>query len=413
MNRGTKDLKGLRLLVTPHQNKNLPIYRWYHFNHSFSRDLVWYLIDKFNLDSQSTVLDPFCGSGTTLLATKEKGISAIGIDILPLSVFISNAKLQKYNVKKIKNKIKELSEFLNDHNHKRSTFLIPEIGILHKVFDQETLFNIFAVKNWVQRIESENFRYFFLTALLSVVEKVALAKKDGGFLRMVPNKEMPRLKEVLFGKTNEMLADLECSESLNQQNNIKSEALSGDARQICFPMESFDAVITSPPYLNRHDYTRVYILELAIGFLKSEDEIKELRYKTLRSHVEARRNFPEDKNYEEPIELKNIIEKLKRKELPNTQVIPMIGSYFKDMYLVLKEVVRVIRQGSVVAFVIGDVRYGGILIPVGEILTEIGDSLGLVHQETLIARIRGNSPQQMSKFGRMPAKESIVIWRKR
>ncbi|RCV65037.1 hypothetical protein C5S53_05795 [Methanophagales archaeon] len=55
----TEDMKKMHLLVTPHQNKKLPIYRWYHFNHSFSRDLVWYLIDKFELNSQSIILDPF------------------------------------------------------------------------------------------------------------------------------------------------------------------------------------------------------------------------------------------------------------------------------------------------------------------------------------------------------------------
>ncbi|GAG64372.1 unnamed protein product [marine sediment metagenome] len=80
----SKDINKFHLLVTPYQNRMLPIYSWYHFSHSFSRDLVWYLIDKFNLGSQSNILDPFCGSGTTLLAAKEKGISAIGIDILPL-----------------------------------------------------------------------------------------------------------------------------------------------------------------------------------------------------------------------------------------------------------------------------------------------------------------------------------------
>jgi len=404
-----EDINRFHLLVTPYQNRKLPIYKWYRFNHSFSRDLVWYLIDKFNLDPQSNILDPFCGSGTTLLAAKEKGIPAIGIDILPLSVFISNAKLQNYEIKKIKYKIEKLIEFLNDHKKNRP--LIPEVGVIHKFFDQKTLFDLFVVKSWIQGIKNEKLKYFFLTALLSVVGKVAFAKKDGGFLRMISNKEIPNVKEVILSEINEMVTDIEYRTNL--QSSVRSRAILGDARQICFPKESFDAVITSPPYLNRHDYTRVYILELVIGFLKSEDEIKELRYKTLRSHVEARRNFPEDKNYGEPLGLKNIIEKLKRKNLPNKQVIPMIKGYFEDMYLVLKEVVRVIKRDSFVAFVIGDVRYGGILIPAGEILTEIGDSLGLIHQETLIARIRGNSPQQMGKFGRMPAKESIIIWKKK
>lgn len=404
----SKDINKFHLLVTPYQNRMLPIYSWYHFNHSFSRDLVWYLIDKFNLGSQSNILDPFCGSGTTLLAAKEKGISAIGIDILPLSVFISNAKLQNYDIKKIRHKAKELNELLdNNTNHPVS---IPEITILRKVFDEKMLFSIFAIKNWIQGIKDENLRYFFLTSLLSIVEQIAYAKKDGGFLRMVPNKKIPEFKEVLFSKFNEMLTDIEYSTNL--QNNVRSEAVLGDARQTCFLGESFNAVITSPPYLNRHDYTRVYILELAIGFLKSDDEIKELRYKTLRSHVEAKNFFTCD-GYKESIELKEIIKKLEKKSLPNKQVISMIRGYFEDMYLVLKEVVKVIKRGGFTAFVIGDVRYGGILIPVSDILIEIGNSLGLSHQETIVARFRGNSPQQMGKFGRMPSRESIIIWKKK
>jgi len=403
----SKDINKFHLLVTPYQNRMLPIYSWYHFNHSFSRDLVWYLIDKFNLGSQSNILDPFCGSGTTLLAAKEKGISAIGIDILPLSVFISNAKLQNYDIKKIRHKAKELNEPLD--NNTNYPVSIPEITILRKVFDEKMLFSIFAIKNWIQGIKDENLRYFFLTSLLSIVEQIAYAKKDGGFLRMVPSKKIPEFKEVLFSKFNEMLTDIEYSTNL--QNNVRSEAVLGDARQTCFLGESFNAVITSPPYLNRHDYTRVYILELAIGFLKSDDEIKELRYKTLRSHVEAKNFFTCD-GYKEPIELKEIIKKLEKKSLPNKQVISMIRGYFEDMYLVLKEVVKVIKRGGFTAFVIGDVRYGGILIPVSDILIEIGNSLGLSHQETIVARFRGNSPQQMGKFGRMPAKEGIVIWKK-
>ena len=131
----------------------------------------------------------------------------------------------------------------------------------------------------------------------------------------------------------------------------------------------------------------------------------------MRSHVEAKEVFT-DKNYIEPPKLKNILDKLKEKTLPNKQVIPMIAGYFKDIHLVLMEVARVTKRGGFVAFVIGDVRYGGILIPVSEILVEIGNSLGLEYQETIIARFRGNSPQQMDKFGRMPAKENIVIWQK-
>jgi len=408
MSKNIKDINPLRLLVRPYQNKKLPIYRWYHFNHGFSRDLVWYLIDKFGLGSESNILDPFCGSGTTLLAAKEKAIPTIGIDILPLSAFVCNAKLQNYDTKKIRHKSQELKNLLN--NSANCAASLPRIPILRKVFDSGILCNILAIRNWIRRMKDKKMKYFFLTALLSIVEQVAHAKKDGGFLRIVRDKKIPGIKKIITNRINEMLSDIE--DNSNPRYNVKSEALLGDARKICFPKASFDAIITSPPYLNRHDYTRVYILELAIGFLESENEIKELRYRTLRSHVEAKRLFKCD-GYKEPIELKKIIITLKKRCLPNKQIIPMITGYFEDMYLALKEIARVVRQSGFVALVIGDVRYGGILIPVGEILVKIGNSLGLAHQETLIARMRGNSPQQMGKFGKIPARESIVIWRKK
>ncbi|GAG58713.1 unnamed protein product [marine sediment metagenome] len=60
---------------------------------------------------------------------------------------------------------------------------------------------------------------------------------------MVPNKKIPEFKKVLFSKFNEMLTDIEYSTNL--QNNVRSEAILGDARQTCFLGESFNAAITS------------------------------------------------------------------------------------------------------------------------------------------------------------------------
>ena len=106
----------IRQLVTPYQNKKLPVYGWYNFKHSFSRDLVIKLIEKFHLNDEDKILDPFCGSGSTLLASKEMGIPVWGIDILPLSVFISNSKLLKYDEYHIKTVINEIKNLLEDNN---------------------------------------------------------------------------------------------------------------------------------------------------------------------------------------------------------------------------------------------------------------------------------------------------------
>ena len=91
----------------------------------------------------------------------------------------------------------------------------------------------------------------------------------------------------------------------------------------------------------------------------------------------------------------------------------MLEGYFEDMHLVLKEIKRLLIPHGKVAFVIGDVRYGGIMIPVGNILINIGNNIGLEFKAKITARMRGNSPQQMKKYGREPMEENILIWEKR
>ena len=84
-------------LVSPRSNQRIPIHNWYPYKHSYSRELVIYLINNFKLNAGAWVLDPFCGGGTTLLTCKELGLNARGFDILPFSVFLSNVKVGSYN----------------------------------------------------------------------------------------------------------------------------------------------------------------------------------------------------------------------------------------------------------------------------------------------------------------------------
>ena len=397
----------LHLLVTPYQNRKMPVYRWYNYNHSFSRDLVIRIIEKFNLASNDKILDPFCGTGTTLLACKEMGISSIGIDILPLSVFISNAKVIQYDDNFIKKSILEIKNIIKFKNYKYVTNMREEI--LGKYFQSKTLFHIILVNEWCRIQRSKQLKYFFLTALMSILEKLSYARKDGGFLRILPKKKTDDFFCLFFNKIEEMLKDIKF---LNNLPSVYSQAVEGDARQIRFEDEEFSAIITSPPYLNRHDYTRVYMLELFTCFIDSNDSLKNLRYRTLRSHVEAKKMF--DSNaYITPQALSETLKELIKRPLPNRQVIKMIKGYFEDIYIVLKECKRVVKKKGKIAFVIGDVRYGGIKIPVNDILLDLGNRINLSLKEKIVARIRGNSPQQMGKYGKDPVEECILVWEKK
>ena len=94
-------------LATFIPNKDIPRYRWFYYKEGYARDLVFRLIEKFGVEKGQAVLDPFNGSGTTILACKERGINATGVDVSDLAVFASNVKAEDYDFEEIKGAIKQ------------------------------------------------------------------------------------------------------------------------------------------------------------------------------------------------------------------------------------------------------------------------------------------------------------------
>lgn len=89
----------------------------------------------------------------------------------------------------------------------------------------------------------------------------------------------------------------------------------------------------------------------------------------------------------------------------------IIEAYFQDMYAVINALGGTTKKGSCIAFVLGNVRFSGVSIPVDELVAEIGEAIGLEWETSLVARRRNNSAQQMRVYGRDPSRESVIIWR--
>jgi len=101
------------------------------------------------------------------------------------------------------------------------------------------------------------------------------------------------------------------------------------------------------------------------------------------------------------------------KRLNNPRIPIMIKGYFEDMNLVIRELHRVTRPSARVALVVANARFEGELTPVDMMLSELAESAGFETEAIWTTRYKGNSSQQMGRYGRVPVRESIVIWRKR
>jgi site-specific DNA-methyltransferase (cytosine-N4-specific) len=102
-----------------------------------------------------------------------------------------------------------------------------------------------------------------------------------------------------------------------------------------------------------------------------------------------------------------------RGEINNRGVLGMVEQYFTELTFVFAELFRVCRHGAHMAFVNDNVRYGGEVIPVDLLTTDLVEGLGFEPAKVyVLPQRKGNSSQQMERFGREPLRKSITVWKK-
>ena len=185
-------------------------------------------------------------------------------------------------------------------------------------------------------------------------------------------------------------------------------------------------VITSPPYANRYDYTRTYALELAwLGY--DHEAFKMLRQDMLSATVEnkSKRQWLIDTYgdaellksaiamYEQQGAVHEVITLLKGylNELNNSNIIRMLEGYFLEMAVIVAEMGRILRPGGVAIVVNDNVQYHGEELPVDFILSDYAEQSGFSCEHIwVLPRKKGNSSQQMGRFGRREQRKCVYWW---
>ncbi len=188
---------------------------------------------------------------------------------------------------------------------------------------------------------------------------------------------------------------------------------------------SYDAVITSPPYCNRYDYTRTYALELALLGV-NEQELINLRQQMLSCTVENRAKdllkmnphwvaavAAADRQTLLQAILKYLDDQKAQGALNNNGIPRMVRGYFYEMACVIAECARVLKTGAPLLMVNDNVRYAGASISVDMILSEMAKELGFdVEHILVLPKGKGNSSQQMGVNGREALRKCVYVWRK-
>jgi len=373
-------------------SEDTPIHDWYRFVLSYPPHLVRNYIEKFKLTEKDCILDPFCGTGTTLVEAKKHRISSIGIEANPVVHMAAEAKTQwnidtqalRANATEIATEAKRRLE-----EHKE-----PALSLS---FDEEKL----LITNSISPIPLHKALMLLRVmadlkdARFSNVLKTAFAKQAVfGFsnLRFGPEVGVSRKKkldapviDMWLEQVEKIAADLSF---FSRKVNSPSTIHLADARKIgqVIQPNSIDAVITSPPYPNEKDYSRTTRLEsVLLGFMSNRKDLRSHKENLLRSNT---RNVYKDdddsiwvKDNERVQKLSREIEQMRIK-LGKTSGFErlyhkVVTLYFGGMARHLDELKPKLRDGAQLAYVVGDqASYFRIPIRTGEILAGIAQDLG-------------------------------------
>lgn len=374
----------------------------------FFPQLVRALINLCNLPSGSTVLDPMCGSGTTLVEANLAGHKTIGVDLNPLSVLIARTKCEilRTSPTTIINEYERIRSVLIRSRLQQNSALTYFLTLpqndqryLESWFAPRVLADLDLVATLLDKMPPSACRDLFWLCLSDVLRPVSFQKTDDLRVRreFKGDAEKDAVAEFLnqLGRTVCHVVAFLLEETHTDLR--KFEVRQGDARSLRTTLaaleESPDAVITSPPYATALPYLDTDRLSLCYLKLLPRQKHRATDYQMIGNREisgSQRLNLWDmylGQEHKLPTEIRNLIAEVdqayrdtdvgfRRRNLP-----VLLAKYFLDMQQVLQEINLIVNNGGHVFIVVGDnhtVAHGRrIDIHTAKLTSILGESVGM------------------------------------
>ena len=382
-----------------------PVHDWYRFVLSFPPHLVRSYLQRFGIKKGQRVLDPFCGTGTTLVECQKLGLSSVGIEANPMAHFATRVKLdwtpepvellehsdavaklacERLSAQGIEDNPVFISPLASSTPLRKLTPDVEKL-LLKASISPLPLHKFLVLEEILRQHRDERFERHQLLALAKALVFSISNLQFGPEVGVGPAKADAPVVAAWLSEIRAMSDDLS---NLQPRKAGRSEAHLGDARAVTKILEpgSIHALVTSPPYPNEKDYSRTTRLEsVLLGFVKSLDDLRALKRSLVRSNTRGVYKADDDDAWvSHHGEIQRIAAEIeaRRIALNKTSGFERLYArvtklYFGGMARHLSELREILAPGANLAYVVGDqASYLRVLIRTGELLADISRSLG-------------------------------------
>lgn len=362
------------------------------------------------------LLDPFCGSGTSLVEARLAGMNAIGIDLNPFAALLARVKTTDYDLEKAAAEAKRLRHKVEELAKSDCSVPTPQFFNIDYWFKSEVQSDLAVLRYAIEHFVVPELKDFFLVAFAATVRECSNTRRREYKLYRLSDAQLsqynPQVFSTFWEKVGRNLKGL--SEFLADRHpDACVQVFEGDAR-LSLPIQDaiIDLIVTSPPYGDSQT-TVAYgqFSRLALQWIGYADEVaKSVDRRALGGQRRATHVA-----FHSPT-LERTVAHIERQ---NPKRAAQVAQFYGDFADCFPEISRVSKLGSIGCFVVGNRTVKGVRIPTDQILIEIASCFGWTHLTTYHRRIPNkrmplrNSPTNRSgELCDTMTEEHIVILRR-
>jgi len=333
----------------------------------FIPQVVSRLVAKYST-RKDLIVDPFGGCGTTLVESKVMGRSSVGVDINPVAILITKAKITPINPIKVEEAFMSLQKNLGMYNE-HTKVMAPSHERIDYWFRPEEKRKLAFILTEISKLRNTNLKDFFYCAFSNILKNCSIwMQKSNKPTRDMKKNPSEPIKTFLKQVKMMIRGNTQFYELCKQRNCLRvlSHVYCTDARTIPIKNSSVGLVVTSPPYVTSYEYADLH--QLTALWMEYTKDLSDFRKRFIGTSYHNKKNLVLNSSIAESTGeelLKN-----------NKKTAEEVSTYFSEMNQVFVEMKKILKKGGKICIVVGNTKLKGVDIPNAEVFVEQLQNLG-------------------------------------